>query len=251
MCYSDGPGITTSLTCSNLQGELLLDCNNDDYFHPDPPPGSWLYSHWNIADSSFVERVASGGPVETGSGDMAAPRFADVDLEGPHGRAIGWLADRGVTRGCDTGRFCPDQAVTRGQMAAFLHRFVPDLPVTADPAGFVDVAPEGPFADDIAWLVGTGLTRGCDGASFCPDQQVSRGQMAAFLYRVFAGGVVTDHAGFTDVPSGSPFATEIAWLAETGISNGCGNGGFCPDAPVTRGQMASFLYRAGGLYFDE
>jgi hypothetical protein len=251
MCYSDGPGITTTVTCSNPQGELVLDCNNDDYFHPDPPPGSWLYSHWNIADSSFVERVVSGAPVETSDGEASAPRFADVDVDGPHGRAIDWLADRGVTRGCEAGRFCPDQAVTRGQMAAFLHRFVPDLPVTADPAGFADVTPGGPFADDIAWLVGTGLTRGCNGASFCPDQQVSRGQMAAFLYRVFAAGPLAGDAGFTDVPSGSPFGTEIAWLAETGISNGCGTGAFCPDAPVTRGQMASFLYRAGGLYFDE
>ena len=75
--------------------------------------------------------------------------------------------------------------------------------------------------------------------------------MAAFLYRVFAAGAVTGEAGFTDVPPGSQFSAEIAWLAETGISNGCGNASFCPDAPVTRGQMASFLYRAGEIYFDE
>jgi hypothetical protein len=251
MCYVDGPGITMSVACPDHGGELLLDCNNDDYFHPDPPPGNWLYSHWNIADSSFVQRVPV---VQNSKSDLDqdnAPGFADVDREGPHARAIGWLAARGVTRGCEPGRFCPDQPVTRGQMAAFLHRFVPDLAVTAGPVGFGDVAAEGPFAGDIAWLVGTGLTRGCDEGSFCPDQPVSRAQMAAFLFRVFAPGVVVPDAGFADVPADSPFRSEIAWLAHMGISNGCGNSDFCPDAPVTRGQMASFLYRTGQIYLDE
>ncbi len=251
MCYVDGPDISTSVVCSDHRAELLLDCNNDDYFHPDPPAGSWLYSHWNVADSSFVERISIDVAGVDGVDDGTAPVFADVDRDGPHGRAIGWLADRGVTRGCDAGRFCPDQPVTRGQMAAFLHRFVSDLIPASTPVEFGDVAPDGPFAADIAWLVGTGLTRGCGEASFCPDQPVSRGQMAAFLYRVFAAGADTGQDVFMDVPQDSPYRTEIAWLAGTGISNGCGEASFCPDAPVTRAQMASFLYRTGRLYFDE
>lgn len=251
MCYVDGPGVDTSIACSSQRGELLLDCNNDDYFHPDPPPGSWLYSHWNVADSSFVERIATNEPVETGIDGEVAPGFVDVDQQGPHARAIGWLADRGVTRGCDVLRFCPDRPVTRGQMAAFLHRFVPDLPVVTEPTGFEDVSPGEPFSADVAWLLGTGLTRGCDETRFCPDQVVSRGQMAAFLYRVFAAGAVSGEAVFADVGDDSPFRTEIAWLAEMGISNGCGNSAFCPDATVTRAQMASFLHRAGEIYFDE
>ena len=250
MCYVDGPDVGTSVVCADHRAELLLDCNNDDYFHPDPPAGSWLYSHWNVADSSFVERTSSSSAEDVVDDEVNA-RFVDVDRDGPHGRAIGWLADRGVTRGCDNGRFCPDEPVTRGQMAAFLHRFVPDRDLTTGPAEFGDVPSDGPFAADIAWLVGTGLTRGCGEASFCPDLPVSRGQMAAFLYRVFAGGAETGGGGFADVSADSPFRVEIGWLASTGISNGCGDANFCPDAPVTRGQMASFLYRTGRLYLDD
>ncbi len=251
MCYVDGPGTVTTVSCPSTGSELILDCNNDDYFHPDPQPGSWLFSNWNVADSSFLERIA-GAPRSSGdeSDDGRSNGFGDVGGESPHSRAIGWLADRGVTRGCDAGRFCPDQAVTRGQMAAFLHRYVPDLGSTDTAAGFGDVAAGGPFADDIAWLVGAGITRGCGETSFCPDQPVTRAQMAAFLYRVFAPGSTAGGAGFTDVAPGAPFSTEVGWLAATGISRGCGDGGFCPDQPVTRAEMASFLYRAAEMYLD-
>ncbi len=115
MCYEDAPGATMQTICPDEGGELLLDCNNDDYFHPDPPEGSWLHTHWNVADSSFLERIPPGGGAEL--------RFADVGFGMPLGEAIEWLADRGITRGCGDTRFCPDDPVTRGQMAAFLHRF--------------------------------------------------------------------------------------------------------------------------------
>ena len=90
-------------------------------------------------------------------------------------------------------------------------------------------------------IVGTGLTRGCGESSFCPDHPVTRGQMAAFLFRVFGGGADIGESGFVDVGSESPFVAEIAWMADTGISNGCDADRFCPDEPLTRGQMASFL----------
>jgi S-layer homology domain len=51
---------------------------------------------------------------------------------------------------------------------------------------------------------------------------------------------------FSDIGA-SPFAAEIAWIAERGITNGCGGGRYCPLAAVTRGQMASFIARALAL----
>lgn len=67
--------------------------------------------------------------------------------------------------------------------------------------------------------------------------------MAAFLFRLFGGEVPETGVAFFDVPVEHPFGGEIAWLAELGVSNGCGDGNFCPDAPITRGQMAAFLHR--------
>ena len=74
--------------------------------------------------------------------------------------------------------------------------------------------------------------------------------MAVFLLRAKHGFGYAPPAAtgmFADVPVGSPFAAWIEQLAREGITGGCGGGKFCPDAIVTREQMAVFLVRAFGL----
>jgi len=58
-------------------------------------------------------------------------------------------------------------------------------------------------------------------------------------------------ATFLDVPTSHPFFQFVEALAASGITSGCGGGNFCPDAPVTRGQMAVFLSKALGLSFSD
>lgn len=103
---------------------------------------------------------------------------------------IAWLSRSGITRGCGDRSYCPQQWVTRGQMAAFLHRALGNvLTPVGTPGTFLDVA-DSPFASDIAWLSAAGITRGCNppvNDRFCPDSAVTRGQMAAFLHRALNG----------------------------------------------------------------
>src|SRR5690606_12476842 len=143
----------------------------------------------------------------------------------------------GVGLPCAAVRLSPDQPVTRGQMAAFLVRAL-DLPPAdttfADTKGHT-------FAADIAALARSGITRGCGPDRFCPDQPVTRGQMAAFLVRALR--LPPAHTTVAD-PKARPFAADTAALARSGITRGCGPDRFCPDQPVTRGQMAAFLVRA-------
>jgi hypothetical protein len=56
-------------------------------------------------------------------------------------------------------------------------------------------------------------------------------------------------ATFADVPVGHPFHRFVEALYASGITGGCGGGNYCPDAPVTRGQMAVFLAGALGLHW--
>ncbi len=58
-------------------------------------------------------------------------------------------------------------------------------------------------------------------------------------------------ATFNDVPVGHPVLQFVEALAESGITGGCGNGNYCPDAPLTRGQMAVFLSVALGLHWPQ
>ncbi|HEX6946631.1 MAG TPA: S-layer homology domain-containing protein [Acidimicrobiia bacterium] len=117
------------------------------------------------------------------------------------------------------------------------------------PAPFDDVPDSHTFAQEIHWLAQQLITRGCNDANtlYCPKGTVTRGQMAAFLYRAL--DLTPAPNPFTDT-KGHLFEWEIAALAAAGITKGCNppaNTKFCPDDPVTRGQMAAFLARAFGL----
>jgi hypothetical protein len=161
-------------------------------------------------------------------------------------RDIIWLATADITRGCSTTGYCPDDPVTRGQMAAFLVRSL-DLTVSGS-KDFVD-DDDSIFEADIMKLAAAGITRGCnppENTRFCPNQSVTRGQMAAFLVRALG---LTDTTGATDFidDDDSIFEADIMKLAAAGITRGCNppeNTRFCPNQSVTRGQMAAFLRRA-------
>jgi hypothetical protein len=114
-------------------------------------------------------------------------------------------------------------------------------------AVFKDIC-DSPYEADIEWLVAQGLTSGCDAAAdlYCPTADVSRGQVAAMLAEGLDLPAGPD--AFTD-DDGSPFEAAINAVAAAGISGGCNAAGtqFCPDAPIKRGQLASFLSKAFNL----
>ncbi|MGH8923024.1 MAG: S-layer homology domain-containing protein [Acidimicrobiia bacterium] len=99
-----------------------------------------------------------------------------------------------------------------------------------------------PFEPDIEWLAAEGITLGCAPELFCPAAPVTRQQMASFLVRALDLPAATTDA-FTD-DDGSPHQADINALAATGITKGCGPGLYCPNAAVSRQEMASFLVRA-------
>ena len=147
----------------------------------------------------------------------------------------------GITTGCSASPalFCPTQVVTRGQMAAFLTRALdlpaPDRDYFTDDGGSM-------FEDQINRLATAGITGGCSIGIFCPNDTITREQMAAFLVRAYSYATPgTDR--FSD-DDGSQFEAEINLLAEAGITTGCAADRFCPTNPVLRDQMATFLARA-------
>src|SRR5690606_21014306 len=136
---------------------------------------------------------------------------------------IQWLSATGITKGCNppsNTRFCPDQVVTRGQMAAFLHRALPDLK-TGKATDFRD--DNGHVCEaDIQRLAATGITRGRNPPSnsrFCPDQVVTTARRAAVLHRALPDLKTGKATDFRD-DNGHVFEADIEWLAATGITRG-------------------------------
>jgi len=100
----------------------------------------------------------------------------------------------------------------------------------------------------IQTLAESGITAGCGNGNYCPLGLVTRAQMAVFLERGMNGSSFVPPAGtgavFLDVGAGDFAANFIEQLASDGITAGCGNSNYCPNAEVTRDQMAVFLLRA-------
>ena len=119
--------------------------------------------------------------------------------------------------------------------------FAPPLDVE-----FADVPTTNIFHDDVITIATRGVTAGCGGSNYCPAALVSRAQMAAFLLKSEHGSTYvppTCVGVFADVPCPSPFADWIEQLANENVTAGCGGGNYCPDASVTRAQMAIFLLK--------
>jgi hypothetical protein len=177
-------------------------------------------------------------------------QFNDVPVSNTFFNEIGKLSARGVTLGCGNGDFCPDQPVTRGQMAAFIIRALGDFnPPAPSSQRFADVPPSNPFYAFIDELAARGITLGCGGADYCPDALVTRDQMAAFIIRALGDFSPPPPVNqrFNDVLPTNPFYGFIDEMAARGITQGCGGANYCPGSTVTRGQMAAFLVRAFGL----
>jgi hypothetical protein len=163
------------------------------------------------------------------------------------------LARSGITGGCGPSIYCPEDSVTRAQMAVFLERGIRGsafVPPAASGVMFNDVAAADFAAAYIEQLATDGVTGGCGGGNYCPTNAVTRSQMAVFLLRAKYGATYQPPPAtgiFTDVPLGSFGDAWIEQLTAEGITGGCGGANYCPEDPVTRAQMAVFLVRTFGL----
>lgn len=192
-------------------------------------------------------------------GTHTFPVYSDVPATNPFAEEIKYLRQRSVVAfGCPgTDTFCPDAPTTRGQMAEFIIRaiyngdnfFAPDTPQ------FTDVPSSHPGFRYIQKMAELRITAGCGATTYCPNESVTRGQMAVFIVRALQVKNRLDSRDpfthralpyFTDVPANHIFFNHIQRLRELGITAGCSANGYCPDAPNTRGQIAVFLTR--GLF---
>jgi hypothetical protein len=209
----------------------------------------FVRSKYRLSIGALALLLATTVPQTAGAVSQVGT-FSDDDGN-VHEGTIEAIAAAGITRGCNppvNDHYCPDDPVTRGQMAALVSRAL-QLPQAAIDH-FHDDDPSH-FEPDINALAEAGITRGCNppaNDSYCPDDFVTRGQMAALLSRAF--GYAPGSADHFVDDQGSIFAPDINAVAQAGVTRGCNppaNDRFCPNEWVRRDQMASFLTRALGL----
>lgn len=191
---------------------MAIQVNNliDTATFSDVPTGYWA---WKWVESVYQAGITSGclsNPlIYCPDAPVTRAQMAVFLLRGRHGGsyappaasgnvftdvpayhwAAAWieqLAAEGITNGCDNGKYCPEASVTRSEMAVFLLKSGHDAGYTPPAATgnvFADVAADDWAAAWIEQLAVEGITSGCDSGNYCPEDRVTRAQMAVFLQR--------------------------------------------------------------------
>jgi len=172
--------------------------------------------------------------------------FLDVPPANQFYSYVTTLVSNAITAGVGGGLYGVDAPTLRQQMAVFLLKGKHGICYAPPPCSgtFDDVPCPSTFANWIEALAAEGITGGCGGSNYCPQNPVRRDQMAVFLLKAEHGSSYAppDCAGtFADVPCPSTFANWIEQLAAEQITGGCGGGNYCPLSNHTRGQMAVFI----------
>ncbi len=245
------------------------------FYDGDPDEGGKVFdvdqiSHIRANDSHLVKTVYHAAATGTHTlflralettltGQVAlsvSPGFKDVPSNYWAFEPIQELYDAGIITGCGNANYCPEDPASRALMAVFLEKgnrggdYSPPKAIGI----FEDVSTDYWATDWIEQFYNDGLTKGCDinPLRFCPDQPVSRAEMAVFLLRLKYGSSYSPPVAsgiFSDVPAGYWAADWIEQLYYEGITTGCNENPlkFSPAELVTRAEMAAFLVRTFGL----
>jgi hypothetical protein len=174
--------------------------------------------------------------------------FSDVPAGNTFEADIINIAIADITRGCGGDRYCPKDPVTRAEMATFMVRALGLSPSSRD--RFRDVSSSNTHRRNINALARAGITAGCNPPAndrFCPNDPVTREQMASFMVRALDDLSPSGRNRFSDVSSSNTHRRDINALGGSSIARGCNppsNSRYCPKDIVTREQMAAFLRRA-------
>ena len=170
--------------------------------------------------------------------------FSDVSPTDYYYEPIRWAVNRGIAAGVSQTRFGVDEPCSRAQIVTYLWRAAgsPAPRSTGNP--FVDVLPGSQYYQAVLWAFEHGITSGTGANTFSPEMTVSRAQAMTYLHRS-AGSVNASYGvSFTDVSPNAYYAPAIRWALSQGITSGTSPTTFSPDAPCTRAQIVTFLYRS-------
>jgi photosystem II stability/assembly factor-like uncharacterized protein len=197
--------------------------------------------------------VSGGGSATATASDPTTvlAAFADVSPTDLFLPAIDLLMEYGITSGCGASPplYCSTANITEGQMAVFVVRSVmggDNFAYTQTPY-FSDVPATYQFFPWIQKMQDLGIALPCAPNQFCPETPVTRGIMAVLIirgrYDVSTPSNYPATPYFSDVPLTHPYFPWIQKMEQLGITSGCAPSSYCPNDPVTRGQMAVFIMR--------
>lgn len=185
-----------------------------------------------------------GGTVTPAPGGATQNPFVDVKQGDYYYNAVQWAVGKKITSGTSATTFTPDGICTRAQTVTFLWRSQGSPKAAGAENPFTDVSKDAYYYDAVLWAVAQGITNGTSATTFSPDATVTRGQTAAFLWRVAKQPQVDQTANpFADVTQDAYYYNAVLWAVAKEITNGTSSTTFSPDQGCTRAQIVTFLWR--------
>ena len=186
------------------------------------------------------------------AGTVSAAAFVDVDQDHYYAQAVAWAVEKGITTGTTESTFSPNGICTRGQILTFLWRAAGSPEPESTESPFDDVTPDlnPDFYKAFLWAAEQSIISDQADGSFFPNNPCSRGDTTRFLWRYAGSPKPYFPAEFDDVPPNTDYAEAVGWAVENGITSGVTETSFSLDAPCTRGQIVTFLYRSLGADTD-
>lgn len=173
----------------------------------------------------------------------AAAAFPDVADTDWYAQAVAYVQVKGFMNGTSDGTFQPHGTMTRGMLAAVLHRAA-GSPESVAGLYFEDILAGTWYADAVVWCGDVGIATGTDSLHFSPDAPVTREQVALMLWRL-AGWPPADRAAiFIDGAQINDWSRAgVNWACQAGIVTGKADGTFDPQGWATRAEVAQMLMK--------
>ena len=212
-------------------------------------PGDALYARLqNLIDRAKGTPTTTAPAPTTPAPTTPTTSFTDVPPTHSAAAAIAKLKARGVFAGCTSTRFCPNDKLTRGQMATILAGLMTSSFSTSDVPAYTDV-PSGIRAN-AREVVGRGVMESCSTGGFCHAGSVTRASIAVYAVRAMSmGNLTVSRSTFSDVAETYWASGAVERLYSRQIVSGCSTAplAFCPADDVTRAQAAVIIAKSFNL----
>lgn len=178
-----------------------------------------------------------------GGADCPSRAFTDLGGVGTwYHEAVDYALRNNLMGGYGKGLFGPNNNLTRAQLAQILYNRE-GRPAVSGSSPFTDVANGAWYSDAITWAAANGIVSGYGGGKFGPNDNITREQLAAILWRYSKSPAAANkELHFNDADEISGYALDaIRWAVEHGILNGFGDGRLGPKGLATRAQVAQML----------
>ena len=173
--------------------------------------------------------------------------FTDVRESDWFYEDVAFAYENGLFAGTSDTTFSPNASMTRAMLVTVLYR-LEGQPAVNGRSGFSDVQYNGYYEDAVTWAADNGIVNGTSTTTFSPNENVTREQMAAILYRYaqykkYNTAASSGLNGFTDHASVSGYAAaSLEWAVAEKLVNGSA-GKLMPTGNATRAQVAAILHR--------